>query len=80
MGYKNVVVEGDSSLVINTLAKLNNGTTWINLSQIWRKTHLIKEIGEFTQKFDHIMVQHVRQEGNKGANILETGDATNKMS
>jgi hypothetical protein len=32
MGYKNIVVEGDSRLVINTVKKLNQGTKWEKLS------------------------------------------------
>lgn len=32
MGYINLEVVGDSSLVINTMVKLNNGTKWDKLS------------------------------------------------
>ena len=70
MGYRNLEVEGDSSLDINIVAKLNSGTKWDKLSQSWRTTSLIEEIGEIIPKFDYIQVKHVRRDGNKGDYFL----------
>ena len=74
LGYKNVEVEGDSSLVINTVRKLNNGTSWDKLSQSWRTTRLIQEIGDLIHKFNYLIIRHVRTEGNKAANFLANWD------
>jgi len=64
------MVEGDSSLVKNMLAKLNNGTKWDKLSQSLRITQLIQEIEEIIYKFDYILVRHVRREGNNADEFL----------
>jgi len=68
--YKHVEVEGDSSLFINTMRKLNNGTPWDKLSQSWRTSRLIQEIGELIHKFNYLVIRHVRREGNKAAYFL----------
>lgn len=70
LGYRDLEVEGDSSLVINTMEKLNNGTKWDKLSQSWRTTRLFQETGEIIPKFDYIQVRHAGREGNKGVDFL----------
>lgn len=58
MGYKNILVEGDSRLVINTVKKLNQGTKWEKLSHSWRITRLIQEIGNLLINFNYTMTPH----------------------
>lgn len=69
-GYKHVEVEGDSSLVINTMRKLNNGTPWDKISQSWRIACVIQGIGELILKFNYLVIRHVRREENKATDFL----------
>lgn len=70
LGYKNIVVEGDSKQVINTVKKLNHGVKWDKLSHNWRTTILVQEIGKLLQNYDYIITNHVRRDGNRETNFL----------
>jgi len=69
-GLRKMVVEGDSSLVIDTNKKLNQGSQWENISKSWRNSRLIQDINELIQDFEYIIPTHSRRNGNKVADFL----------
>lgn len=70
MGYRNIVVEGDSTLIINRMKKMNLKTKWDKLSHRWTTKRQIQEIGYLIHNFDYIMTSHVRREGNRVVDFL----------
>ena len=70
LGYKMLVIEGDSQLVMNTLKKLNQGTKWGKLSQRWHTSSHVQGLEDTNKKFDYIIITHVRREGIRAADLL----------
>lgn len=50
-GIRKMVVEEDSSLVVDTIKNINRGSHWENINKIWRAASLIQNIDELIQDF-----------------------------
>ena len=57
--FQKIEVEGDSTLVIDIVKKLQQGTQWDKLIQSWRTIQLVQEIGHLIQEIDYIIPTHV---------------------
>lgn len=68
--YRKLEIEGDSSLVIETIRKLIQGKNWEKVVKSWRNDSLIRDIEELLKEVDYKIMSHVRREGNKPADCL----------
>lgn len=65
-----IFVEGDSSLVINTIKKLHQGIQWEKISKRWKTSRVIQEISEIISGFNYIIPSHVISTRNEATNFL----------
>lgn len=68
--FQRLEMEGDSNLAIEMVKKIQQGTTWEKISQIWRTTQLVKEIRNLIRRIDYIVPTHVRRLGNMAVDNL----------
>jgi ribonuclease HI len=61
---KNTIVEGDSTLVINTVKRLQNGTKVGKVQRHWRLAHSLQKIQEHLQKMNTVELHWVRRSPN----------------
>lgn len=69
-GYRKVEIEGDSTLVIETIRKLNDGKTWEQVTKSWRTACLIQEMENSMKHIEYKVIHHVRREGNRAADYF----------
>lgn len=69
-GYRKLEIEGDSTLVIDTIKKLIQGKRWEQVVKSWRTTSIVQEIEETLKKNEYKIISHVKREGNKPADCL----------
>eukprot|EP00253_Pinus_taeda_P015299 PITA_15299 len=69
-GYRNLVIEGDSQMVIETLKKLSNGRNWEQVTSSWRTTGIVQDIAELLKGVDYKIFSHVKRNGNRAADFL----------
>jgi ribonuclease HI len=60
----NTIVEGDSTLVINTVKRLQNGTRVGKVQRHWRLAHSLQKIQEHLQKMNTVELRWVRRSAN----------------
>eukprot|EP00253_Pinus_taeda_P015440 PITA_15440 len=70
-GYRKLEIEGDSTLVINSIRKLIQGKNWEKVVKSWRSASIVRDIEEMLTRIDFKITSHVRREGNKPADCLE---------
>jgi len=88
--FQKLVMEGDSTLVINIMKKLQQGTHWEKISKSWRTTRLVQEIGILVKGITYLISTHVPRLrnaagdflsnwvcGNMGNNLYISGNETN---
>lgn len=69
-GYNNLEVEGDSQLVIDMIRKLTNQKTWDKVAKSWRTASLVQDLETIMKRFEYMIINHVRREGNKAVDFL----------
>jgi ribonuclease HI len=60
----NTIVEGDSTLVINTVKRLQNGTRVGKVQRHWRLAHSLQKIQEHLQTMNTVELRWVRRSAN----------------
>jgi ribonuclease HI len=60
----NTIVEGDSTLVINTVKRLQNGTRVGKVQKHWRLAHSLQKIQEHLQTINTVELRWVRRSAN----------------
>ena len=60
----NTIVEGDSTLVINTVKRLQNGTRVGKVQRHWRLAHSLQKIQEHLQKMNTVEFRWVCRSAN----------------
>lgn len=61
MGYRNLEIEGDSTVVIQAL--------WEETEKPWKIDNLIRDTGKFLSLCGIVNVQHTYREGNRAADL-----------
>jgi len=69
-GYRKIEIEGDSTLVVDTIRKLIQGKKWEKVVKSWRSASIVRDIVEMLTGIDFKITSHVRREGNKPADCL----------
>jgi ribonuclease HI len=69
-GYHQIVVEGDSQIILNMLTKLLHGSSLENISPSWRLLHLLDYLRNLLQPHQVLIPSHIKREANKVANKL----------
>jgi hypothetical protein len=70
-GYHQIVVEGDSQIILNMLTKLLHGSSPENISPIWRLLHTMDSLHNLLQPHQVLIPSHIRREANKVVDKLE---------
>lgn len=70
LGYRKLEIEGDSTLVVDTLRKLIQGKNRDKVATSWRSASIVHDIAELLKEIDYKIVSHVRREGNQPADCL----------
>jgi len=78
-GYRKLEIEGDSTLVINSIRKLIQGKSWEKVVKSWRSASTVRDIGELLTKIDFTITSHVIREGNKPADCLANWGSNEQM-
>jgi ribonuclease HI len=60
----NTIVEGDTTLVINTMKRLKNGTRVGKVQRHWHLAHSLQKIQEHMQKMNTVELRWVRRSTN----------------
>ena len=68
--YRKLAIEGDSTLVVDTIRKLIQGKKWEKVVKSWRNASLVRDIEELLKEVDYKITSHVIREGNKPADCL----------
>jgi ribonuclease HI len=66
----NTIVEGDSTLVINTVKRLQNDTRVGKVQKHWRLAHSLQKIQEHLQAINTVELHWVRRSTNGPADII----------
>lgn len=59
-GYRKLEIEGDSTLVINSIRKLIQGKNWEKVVKRWRSASTIRDIEEMLTGINFKITSHVR--------------------
>ena len=52
------------------LRKLKDGQSWDKVAKSWRTVAIVKDIAELLNMIDYKIINHVRRNGNKAADLL----------
>lgn len=75
-GYKSLIVEGHSLLLISALRKLLNGSHPEKISKNWRLSFGLSKVGTLTTAILVIIPTHVRRSANAVADYLASAGVT----
>lgn len=68
--YMNLEIEGNSQITIGMLRKLKDGKSWEKVAKSWRTAGIIQDIAVLLNRIDYKIINHVRHNGNKAADLL----------
>ena len=68
--WQRLIIEGDSELVTGILRKLQQGTPWEKITQIWRIAALILEVSQLMRHIQYLLPSHIQIKGNAAADYL----------